>query len=330
MSGSRLNPAGRQTAAADEHLGDRLAALVDGELDHDARERVLAHLATCARCKSEADAQRRLKNVFAEAAPPPPSENFLARLQSLPSGSGGDGDRGVPPFGGTGLDSGRGLGAVRGFGQGVFDVDPEPFGYAPSAAHAAVLPSGRGFRIHEVGRSGRHDGDRASRGRRFAFAAAGAVSLAAVALGGVSTGVSADGAGARGSGAGSNAVPLGSQSAAAVTMSEGQRRRSSSKPSPLLGRGGGALTVAAPGPVTSVDAGGPLLPGGGHAEDAAYPFATPLLSGAARLSPLIRPTAADSYGEPEGISPGGRGAASGLTAVRAALPMTSSLPPSVR
>ncbi|MFE7603373.1 zf-HC2 domain-containing protein, partial [Streptomyces sp. NPDC057494] len=31
----------------------RLAALVDGELGHDARERVLAHLATCARCKAE-------------------------------------------------------------------------------------------------------------------------------------------------------------------------------------------------------------------------------------------------------------------------------------
>ncbi|MGE7383347.1 zf-HC2 domain-containing protein, partial [Serratia bockelmannii] len=34
---------------AEQHLGDRLAALVDGELKHDARERVLAHLATCSR-----------------------------------------------------------------------------------------------------------------------------------------------------------------------------------------------------------------------------------------------------------------------------------------
>ncbi|WP_349632444.1 anti-sigma factor family protein [Streptomyces lydicamycinicus] len=55
---------------AEQHLGDRLAALVDGELGHDARERVLAHLATCGKCKAEADAQRRLKNVFAQAAPP--------------------------------------------------------------------------------------------------------------------------------------------------------------------------------------------------------------------------------------------------------------------
>ena len=33
------------------------------------RERVLAHLATCAKCKAEADAQRRLKNVFARDGP---------------------------------------------------------------------------------------------------------------------------------------------------------------------------------------------------------------------------------------------------------------------
>ncbi|MGW3560553.1 hypothetical protein ACWDNT_24900, partial [Streptomyces sp. NPDC000963] len=57
-------------------------------MGHDARERVLAHLATCARCKAEADAQRTLKSVFASAAPPPPSEGFLARLQGLPGGPG--------------------------------------------------------------------------------------------------------------------------------------------------------------------------------------------------------------------------------------------------
>ncbi|MEV5446012.1 zf-HC2 domain-containing protein, partial [Streptomyces sp. NPDC052644] len=84
MSGTRPTP-------AEQHLGDRLAALVDGELGHDARERVLAHLATCARCKAEADAQRRLKNYFAEAAPPPPPAGLLARLQGLPGGAASDG-----------------------------------------------------------------------------------------------------------------------------------------------------------------------------------------------------------------------------------------------
>ena len=74
----------RRGHLAEQHLGDRLSALVDGELGHESRDRVLAHLATCAKCKAEADAQRRLKNVFAEMAPPPPSESFLARLQGLP------------------------------------------------------------------------------------------------------------------------------------------------------------------------------------------------------------------------------------------------------
>ncbi|WP_428952483.1 anti-sigma factor family protein [Streptomyces sp. cg35] len=283
MSGSRLNPAERQQTAADQHLGDRLAALVDGELDHDARERVLAHLATCAKCKAEADAQRRLKSVFAEVAPPPPSESFLARLQGLPAG--GDSDGGTPPFGGGGFGTGRAFGSGPGFAGGVFDVAPEPFGYAPAGAHAAVLPGEqRGFRIHEVGRPDRHESDRASRGRRFAFAAAGAVSLAAIALGGVTAGVPADTSDARGGGSGSNATPLRSQAAGAATVSENQRRRSLS---PLLGQSGGALAV----PVSPTRASAPLLPGGGHGASAEYPFSTPLLSGAARMSPLIRPAA---------------------------------------
>lgn len=127
---------GVSPSPAEQHLGDRLAALVDGELNHDARERVLAHLATCAKCKAEADAQRRVKSMFVESAPPPLSAGLLARLQGLPE-DGPDGPSG-------------------------------PFGrIAPAAPR-------QGFRIHEVGRPR----------RRFAFVAAGAVSLAAFALGG--------------------------------------------------------------------------------------------------------------------------------------------------
>ncbi|WP_405388781.1 zf-HC2 domain-containing protein [Streptomyces sp. NBC_01102] len=181
MSGTGPTP-------AEQHLGDRLAALVDGELKHDARERVLAHLATCSRCKAEADAQRRLKSAFATATPPSPSEGFLARLQGLPGGPGGDGDSSGGPFGGG-----------RRFGEGLFPDLPPPghgtepgtgpspldgFGYLPTAhGSTAVLPGGpsSAFRIHAVGR----EADRSPwRARRFAFAAASAVSLAAIALGG--------------------------------------------------------------------------------------------------------------------------------------------------
>ncbi|GGX40343.1 anti-sigma factor family protein [Streptomyces fructofermentans] len=277
MSGSRLNPADRPLA--EQHLGDRLSALVDGELGHEARERVLSHLATCARCKSEADEQRRLKNVFAEVAPPPPSESFLARLQGLPGGDGTDGDG--PPLGG------------RGFGApGVFDMTPGSFGYAPSGVHSAVLPSGqRGFRIHDMNR--REAERSASRGLRFAAAAAGAVSLAAIALGGVSTGVPADTSDTRGgSGSGSNVTPMRSAGAAGTANSDNQRRRGVA---PLLAQGQRSFTGEG-GAQTGMSA--PLLPGApapgtastvGQGARPLHTLATPVLVGAAAMSPLIRP-----------------------------------------
>ncbi|MEV8531181.1 zf-HC2 domain-containing protein [Streptomyces sp. NPDC051211] len=146
MSGASPSP-----SPAEQHLGDRLAALVDGELGHDARERVLAHLATCARCKAEADAQRRLKTLFVESAPPSPSAGLLARLQGLP---------------------GQPVGPSAGPGAGGPGADP--FAFALPTAQSAAAGSRQGFPIHEVGRPR----------RRFAFVAAGAVSLAAIALGG--------------------------------------------------------------------------------------------------------------------------------------------------
>ena len=43
------------------HLGQRLSALIDGELDSEGRDRVLVHLAKCEPCRSEAVALRTLK-----------------------------------------------------------------------------------------------------------------------------------------------------------------------------------------------------------------------------------------------------------------------------
>ncbi|MFF4601645.1 anti-sigma factor family protein [Streptomyces sp. NPDC001339] len=183
---------------AEQHLGDRLAALVDGELGHDARERVLAHLATCGKCKAEADAQRRLKSVFAEAPLPGPSAGLLARLQQLPGGdSGGPGSR---------------LGA-GGFGNAEYDRGGA-FGYVPSDSHsrralAAVPAQGRprGFRGP--------DAERPVQRRRFAFAAAGAVSLAAFALGGaLPLEAAVEPGGGRGEGGGTAVTPLGVSPAA--------------------------------------------------------------------------------------------------------------------
>ncbi|MCW7942081.1 membrane protein [Streptomyces hygroscopicus] len=322
MSGSR------RPTPTEQHLGDRLSALVDGELGHETRERVLAHLATCAKCKAEADAQRRLKNVFAEAAPPPPSESLLARLQGLSSG--GDVDGGGTPLGGGGF--GRRLHGTGGLpsGPGVFGVRGEPFSYVPSGPHATALaPSedralsgDRGFRIHHVGRP---DPERpSSRGLRFAFVAAGAVSLAAIALGGVSSVPTDTGVEARGGpGTGSNVVPTRTPGTGGATAPEVQRRRST----PVLGQ----VTVGG-GPVASTAASAPLLPGiAAPVQDASEirALTAPVVAGAAVMSPLIRPLAETGPVTTTSWPTAPRLMAPGLrTASPPAPSATSTLPPS--
>ncbi|MFF5974244.1 anti-sigma factor family protein [Streptomyces sp. NPDC012769] len=193
MSGTSPSAHPGEQGLAEQHLGDRLAALVDGELGHDARERVLAHLATCSRCKAEADAQRTLKSVFASSAPPPPSEGLLARLQGLP---GGPHDQGGP------FDDLLRRGGVS----------------ADGFATASPVTPDAGFRIHEVG-------DRSPwRGRRFAFAAASAVSFAAIALSGT---LSLD-TSRSGQGTGSNVTPL----RAPATFASGSRREPAPEAAP--------------------------------------------------------------------------------------------------
>ncbi|MFE9456916.1 zf-HC2 domain-containing protein [Streptomyces californicus] len=271
MSGT--GPTGPTPAEA--HLGDRLAALVDGELKHDARERVLAHLATCAKCKAEADAQRRLKSAFAMSASPSPSEGFLARLQGLPGGPGGDGPGPGAPFGGGGPFAEEFFPGLRPTGSGTRAAPaPSPldgFGYVPAAhGSTAVLPggpaSGSVFRIHEVAR----DADRSPwRGRRFAFAAAGAVSLAAIALGGTLPLDSGPEPSLRAEGAGNNVSPLDAET------------RTENGAKAVSRRGGGALAPS--------DGG---LPSPGQPSGTA-PAGTnsvpPALTGTAPTAPAVTP-----------------------------------------
>ncbi|MEF9885192.1 anti-sigma factor family protein [Streptomyces sp. P9-A4] len=292
MSGSRSS----SPTPAEHHLGDRLAALVDGELGHDARERVLAHLATCARCKAEADAQRSLKSVFASAAPPPPSEGFLARLQGLP---GGPGEPGGP--GGPGRSGGPRGPLEELLGAGGLKSD----GFATAAVVTPHAPH-TGFRIHEVG-------DRVSggsgRGRRFAFAAASAVSFAAIALGGtlpLEASVSASARG--GQGTGSAVTPLrataaGPGSGTAVSRGTRSGDRSGAQPAEA------GQPVAGDPPFSAVPAGlphGPVskagqgtVPAGAVPRDAVRSPTTPMTAVRLQdpvpqsffaLSPFIRPT----------------------------------------
>ncbi|MFI0999123.1 zf-HC2 domain-containing protein [Streptomyces galbus] len=283
MSGTRPDPA--EGHLAEQHLGDRLSALVDGELGHDARERVLAHVATCPKCKAEVDAQRRLKDVFAAVAPPTPSESFLARLQGLPAG--GDPDDDGTPLGGAGFGA-RLPDAAPAPALGAFGVrrgQPFEFAYAPARAHGsgpAPDPAERGFRIHPVARG---EAER-SRGMRIAFVAAGAVSLAAIALGGMTGGSPFDtAADARGgSGTGSNVTPARTAASGTATAPEGQRRRSAV---PLSAQSGQSLLGDTPVAPTEVSA--PLLPGVPAPSTPRQRFTTPVVAGAAAMSPLIRP-----------------------------------------
>ncbi|MEW9529224.1 anti-sigma factor [Microbispora sp. NPDC049125] len=52
------------------HLGERVSALIDGELGHNDRERALAHLTFCADCRAEVDAMRSLKSRLRSMDPP--------------------------------------------------------------------------------------------------------------------------------------------------------------------------------------------------------------------------------------------------------------------
>lgn len=214
-------------AAAESHLGDRLAAFVDGELDHDARERVQSHLATCDACLATAEDERRTKSRVAAALPPDPSALFLSKLMSIaadqderPPGGGASQPRrgfGGSAFGGSGSAFGSGTG---GFGTGRFGsgalgadhplpgVDPRAERslsfheeQRPIAARLRSAGSSLGSSLVAATPANRPQGHpaqergaprpSAARGRRFAFAAAGAFSVAAVALGSAITGVTA-------------------------------------------------------------------------------------------------------------------------------------------
>ncbi|GAA2722686.1 zf-HC2 domain-containing protein [Actinocorallia aurantiaca] len=64
-------------------LGDRLTALVDGELDHAGRDRALSHLAGCDGCRAEAEALRRLKRRLNSLKDHSAGDGLLGRLYGM-------------------------------------------------------------------------------------------------------------------------------------------------------------------------------------------------------------------------------------------------------
>ncbi|WP_131745441.1 zf-HC2 domain-containing protein [Frankia sp. Cppng1_Ct_nod] len=65
------------------HLGKQIAPLVDGQLDHDDRDRALAHLARCRPCQWEVAELRRLKARLAALASPALPGEMADRLMQM-------------------------------------------------------------------------------------------------------------------------------------------------------------------------------------------------------------------------------------------------------
>jgi len=168
----------------DQHLGELAAALVDGALDHDTRDRAFAHLARCGSCRAEVDGQRRLKARLAALDTPPCPTALLGRLRTIAETSPGSASLGgLPDLGGSfgppaarlvttgaagpagpgGAGAGSGAGAAR-------PSAPRRDGRGPSPRRG---PGGRG---PAAGPS------RASRRRRAAAAAAGGLAAFALTL----------------------------------------------------------------------------------------------------------------------------------------------------
>jgi anti-sigma factor RsiW len=83
------------------HLGQRLSALIDGELDGSERERVLLHMARCGSCRDEVAALRMLKRRMNDLGEAAAGAGLTGRLMSLRESGLADGmpaaEAGWPP-----------------------------------------------------------------------------------------------------------------------------------------------------------------------------------------------------------------------------------------
>jgi anti-sigma factor RsiW len=138
------------------HLGERVSALVDGELGHAERDRALAHLTFCADCRAEVESLRALKaRLRSLDGPGIPTDLTMSLLRMAEPGGP------VPP-------------RVRPFPDATKSAAPRTFGGVPLPGAYSVAPPDNRPR----GRAPRGQG----RTRRAGYVAVG-VASAAVAIG---------------------------------------------------------------------------------------------------------------------------------------------------
>ncbi len=80
------------------HLGQRISALIDGELTAAERDRVLAHLAGCDECRQEAVALRALKQRMHSLGEAMVDAALTGRLMAMGSSAAGSGWPGRAPW----------------------------------------------------------------------------------------------------------------------------------------------------------------------------------------------------------------------------------------
>ena len=66
------------------HLGELAAALADGALSHEARDRAFVHMTWCADCRASVGVQRHTKELVASMSAVPIPDDLLLRLGSIP------------------------------------------------------------------------------------------------------------------------------------------------------------------------------------------------------------------------------------------------------
>jgi anti-sigma factor RsiW len=79
------------------HLGQRLSALIDGELDGSERDRVLVHMGKCGSCRDEVAALRMLKRRVNGVGETPAGAGLTGRLMGLSELMGLDDSHWPPP-----------------------------------------------------------------------------------------------------------------------------------------------------------------------------------------------------------------------------------------
>jgi anti-sigma factor RsiW len=157
------------------HLGDRLSALVDGELSHEERDRLYVHLAACAECRSEAAALRALKRRLGALGDAAMDRGLLSRLIALA-------EPGEPPATPRRRPAAWGPGGSSPRANTGSPVPRPALHTYPDRA----APAGRRERLHRRGHHPASTQIHPPGRRRAPYVVAGAFSLLVLGVGGVS------------------------------------------------------------------------------------------------------------------------------------------------